>query len=319
MVAAITQDRWEAPDYEEIRWAYDDFVYTQGIVSTNETLKQQELLLQPSRGKLTEPMSMRAPMIRGLGKISFTYAGADADAEIWVQIATNDVANNISTLNYSLKESPSDWITVGKYAAKEKSGYNGKLVVGGVGSVTHYVGIHDRRDLPRPLRGIFRILVPTNVIIEAHNRAYLTTNVDYGKITIRGMTVTDEPGLSDRSWRGWNMRTVGDASDTEYRMYLPDTTLAGEDGSGLVGALNNSVNNIDEDDPERAKTEYPTIFSPTFKVEDGRKNGVGSVDFRARLYRSTSASTATASQSKGGKVWLYGSTSSIDGPWMLLQ
>ena len=319
VVASISQDRWEAPDYEEIRWADDDFVYTQGIVSTNETLKQQELLLQPSRGKLTEPMSMRAPMIRGLGKISFTYAGADADAEIWVQIATNDVANNISTLNYSLKEGPGDWITVGKYAAREKSGYNGKLVVGGVGSVTHYVGIHDRRDLPRPLRGIFRILVPTNVIIEAHNRAYLTTNVDYGKITIRGMTVTDEPGLSDRSWRGWNMRTVGDASDTEYRMYLPDTTLAGEDGSGLVGALNNSVNNIDEDDPERAKTEYPTIFSPTFKVEDGRKNGVGSVDFRARLYRSTSASTATASQSKGGKVWLYGSTSSIDGPWVLLQ
>ena len=319
VVASISQDRWEAPDYEEIRWADDDFVYTQGIVSTNETLKQQELLLQPSRGKLTEPMSMRAPMIRGLGKISFTYAGADADAEIWVQIATNDVANNISTLNYSLKESPSDWITVGKYAAKEKSGYNGKLVVGGVGSVTHYVGIHDRRDLPRPLRGIFRILVPTNVIIEAHNRAYLTTNVDYGKITIRGMTVTDEPGLSDRSWRGWNMRTVGDASDTEYRMYLPDTTLAGEDGSGLVGALNNSVNNIDEDDPERAKTEYPTIFSPTFKVEDGRKNGVGSVDFRARLYSSSSASTATVPQSKGGKIWLYGSTSSIDGPWVLLQ
>ena len=153
VVASITQDRWEAPDYEEISWADDDFVYTQGIVSTNTTLKQQELLLQPSRGKLTEPMSMRAPMIRGLGKISFTYAGADADAEIWVQIATNDVANNISTLNYSLKESPSDWITVGKYAAKEKSGYNGKLVVGGVGSVTHYVGIHDRRDLPRPLRG----------------------------------------------------------------------------------------------------------------------------------------------------------------------
>lgn len=317
VVASISQDRWEAPDYEEIRWADDDFVYTQGIiVRTNET---QELLLQPSRGKLTEPMSMRAPMIRGLGKISFTYAGADADAEIWVQIATNDVANNISTLNYSLKESPSDWITVGKYAAKEKSGYNGKLVVGGVGSVTHYVGIHDRRDLPRPLRGIFRILVPTNVIIEAHNRAYLTTNVDYGKLTIRGMTVTDEPGLSDRSWRGWNMRTVGDATDTEYRMYLPDTTLAGEDGSGLVGALNNSVNNIDEDDPERAKTEYPTIFSPTFKVEDGRKSGVGSVDFRARLYRNTSASSATVTPSKGGKIWLYGSTSSIDGPWVLLQ
>ena len=316
VVASISQDRWEAPDYEEIRWADDDFVYTQGIVRTNET---QELLLQPSRGKLTEPMSMRAPMIRGLGKISFTYAGADADAEIWVQIATNDVANNISTLNYSLKESPSDWITVGKYAAKEKSGYNGKLVVGGVGSVTHYVGIHDRRDLPRPLRGIFRILVPTNVIIEAHNRAYLTTNVDYGKLTICGMTVTDEPGLSDRSWRGWNMRTVGDATDTEYRMYLPDTTLAGEDGSGLVGALNNSVNNIDEDDPERAKTEYPTIFSPTFKVEDGRKSGVGSVDFRARLYRNTSASSATVTPSKGGKIWLYGSTSSIDGPWVLLQ
>ena len=317
-VTSITQKRWEAPDYEEIRWADDDFVYTQGIVNTNTTAKQQELLLQPSRGKIDEPMSMRSPIIRGLGKISFSYADADAGAEIWVQIATNDVANSISSLNYSLKEGPSDWITVGKYSATPKSGYNGKLEVGGVGSVTHYVGIHDRRDLPRPLRGVFRILVPTNVVIAARDRAYLTSDVNYGKIVIRGMTVTDEPGLSERSWRGWNMRTAGDATDTEYRMYLPDSTLAGEDGSGLVGALNNSVNNIDEDDTVRARTEYPTIFSPTFKVEGGRKSGVGSVDFRARLYRNTNKSDATVAPSKGGKVWLYGSTSSIDGPWVLL-
>ena len=314
VVTSVEQTSWEAPDHEDLRYGDDEFVYTQGIVSTNTAAVQQEHLLQPSRGDPTKAMSMRSPILRGLGKVSFSYANADANAEIWVQIATNEVESHISELNTTVKAGPLYWVTVGKYAGTGKPGYDGQLVTGSgkTGSITHYLGLHDRND--RPLRGLFRILVPTNVVSTARGLAYLTDNVNYGKLTVRGMTVTDEPGLSERSWRGWNLRTVGDSGDSESRMYLSDTTISGETGSGLVGALNNTVNNDTiDDDPEKARADFPTVYSPTFVVPAGRKSGIGSIDFRARLY-----STGAATLPKGGKIWLYGSTSSVDGPWTLL-
>ena len=314
VVSSVEQTCWEAPDHEDLWYGDDEFVYTQGIVSTNETAHQQELLLQPSRGEPKKAMSMRAPILHGLGKVSFSYTGVDANAEIWVQMATNDVESYITELNTTVKEGPEYWITIGKYAATYKPGIDGLLVTGSgkTGSITHYLGLHDRTD--RPLRGLFRILVPTNVVAAAREAAYLSDNVNYGNITIRSMTVTDEPALSERCWRGWNLRTVGDSTDSESRMYLSDTTIPNETGSGLVGALNNTVaaDTID-DDPERAMADYPTVYSPTFQVPKGRKSGIGSVDFRARLY-----STSSATLPKGGKIWLYGSTSSVDGPWTLL-
>ena len=314
VVSSVEQTCWEAPDHEDLWYGDDEFVYTQGIVSTNETAHQQELLLQPSRGEPKKAMSMRAPILHGLGKVSFSYTGVDANAEIWVQMATNDVESYITDLNTTVKEGPEYWITIGKYAATYKPGIDGLLVTGSgkTGSITHYLGLHDRTD--RPLRGLFRILVPTNVVAAAREAAYLSDNVNYGNITIRSMTVTDEPALSERCWRGWNLRTVGDSTDSESRMYLSDTTIPNETGSGLVGALNNTVaaDTID-DDPERAMADYPTVYSPTFQVPKGRKSGIGSVDFRARLY-----STSSATLPKGGKIWLYGSTSSVDGPWTLL-
>ena len=314
VVSSVEQTCWEAPDHEDLLYGDDEFVYTQGIVSTNETAHQQELLLQPSRGEPKKAMSMRAPILHGLGKVSFSYTGVDANAEIWVQMATNDVESYITELNTTVKEGPEYWITIGKYAATYKPGIDGLLVTGSgkTGSITHYLGLHDRTD--RPLRGLFRILVPTNVVAAAREAAYLSDNVNYGNITIRSMTVTDEPALSERCWRGWNLRTVGDSTDSESRMYLSDTTIPNETGSGLVGALNNTVaaDTID-DDPERAMADYPTVYSPTFQVPKGRKSGIGSVDFRARLY-----STSSATLPKGGKIWLYGSTSSVDGPWTLL-
>lgn len=314
VVTSVEQTCWEAPDHEDLGYGDDEFVYTQGIVSTNTAAVQQELLFQPSRGDPKKAMSMRSPILRGLGKVSFSYANADANAEIWVQIATNEVESHISELNTTVKEGPLYWVTVGKYAGTGKPGYDGQLVTGSgkTGSITHYLGLHDRND--RPLRGLFRILVPTNVVSTARGLAYLTDNVNYGKLTVRGMTVTDEPGLSERSWRGWNLRTVGDSADSESRMYLSDTTISGETGSGLVGALNNTVNkDTIDDDPEKARADFPTVYSPTFVVPAGRKSGIGSIDFRARLY-----STGAATLPKGGKIWLYGSTSSVDGPWTLL-
>ena len=112
---------------------------------------------------------MRAPILHGLGKVSFSYTGVDANAEIWVQMATNDVESYITELNTTVKEGPEYWITIGKYAATYKPGIDGLLVTGSgkTGSITHYLGLHDRTD--RPLRGLFRILVPTNVVAAARN------------------------------------------------------------------------------------------------------------------------------------------------------
>lgn len=314
VVENISQSCWEAPDIEDIDLRNNGFAYTQGIVQEAAVGGRHELLLQPSRGSPTKAMSLRSPQLDGLGKISFDYKGVNANAEIWVQIATNEVYDNMHELNTTVREGPDCWITVAKYAATSKTGYDGILSVGpgGTGSRTCYVGLHDRAD--QPVLGLFRLFVPTNVIVAARQSAIRDENVNYGNITIIDATVTDEPRLSERSWRGWNMRTVGDATDSESRMYLSDTTIPGEAGNGLSGALNNTVaaNTID-DDPLRAKVEFPTIFSPTFHIPEGtgRQTGIGSIDFRARLY-TTGAST------RPGKIWLYGAKSSVDGPWTLL-
>ncbi len=311
VISSIRQYRWEAPNHEDLTYGDDMFVYTQGLAVTNTARGGVDLVLQPSRGDVDKAMSLRSPMLRGLGKVSFSYKAADPNAEVWVQIATNDVIDNIVELNTSVKESPQYWQTVAKYAVQSKPGYDGKLVQGPASTVSCYVGLHNRAD--RPVRGVFRLFIPPEVVETARSRAFKTDDVSYGKITLTDMTVSDEPGLSERSWRGWNMRTIGDSSDEEQRMYLPDTKLSGEAGSGLVAALNNSTDDTD-DITEKTQSEFPTIFSPTFQITKGRKSGVGSVDFRARLY----STTGKATEKNGGKIWLYGAASSIDGPWTLL-
>ncbi len=319
VVGSVTQNKWEASDYEYLRYGDDEFVYTQGVAVTNKFDRRQELILQPSRGEPTKAMSMRSPILEnGLGKISFSYCNADVNAEIWVQIATNAVEDNIERLNTSIKEGPNDWTTICKLAGTDIPGYDGKLATGSgkTSTYTYYLGLHSNKT--KPLSGVFRLFVPTNIIVTARANAYLTEEVNYGKLTICGMTVTDEPALSERSWRGWNLRTVGDSTDSESRMYLPDITLPGEVGSGLVGALNNTVGaSTIDDSPERARADYPTVYSPTFDLSKAPMSyneiGIGSVDFRARLY-----TTTTAILPKGGKIWLYGSKSSVGGPWTLL-
>jgi len=308
----IVQYQWQAPNLDNLQNRVYQNIFTQGIIVTNVTRSVNEVILQPSRGKWSTAMSVRAPMLLGMGKVSFSYADADANAEVWLQMATNQVTGAIDTLNTSVDEGDAagQWHTIGKYAAQTKAGYDGKLTsgAGSTGGFTQYIGLHNRTD--RPVKGFFRLFVPTNVVKTAVAKAEKTTDTDYGKITITGLTVTDEPALSDRAWRGWNLRTIGDKSDAEQRMYLSDTTLDNDVGNGLVGALNNSLNDIDGD-KEKAVTGLPAIFSPTFGRIADYKSGVGSVRFRARLY----STSGRAETSGGGKVTLYGAKDSVDGPW----
>ena len=318
VVDDVKQYQWQAPDLDGLEAYSGRFIYTQGVVETNTTLKARQLVLQPSRGVATRAMSLRSPILGGLGRVAFSYENVDANAEIWVQVATNSV--NGTTLsgatgyNYSVDavdladiaagtatEPVGTWITLAKYTAAD---------LGTSGSKPVYLGWHNNEA--DSVRGVFRLYVPTNVvsaaIVAATNE---TQNTAYGRITITGMTVTDEPALSDRAWRGWNIRTIGDGADTERRMNIDDSSLLGEDGTGLDCGLNNSTDDVvPVDEIVKVESGNPAIYSPTFKSY-GQKRGVGAVTFSARLY-STNNTPVTAG---AGLVTLYGSTSSTSERW----
>ena len=304
VVGDIAQTQWQAKDLENIDYRSTEFIYTQGIVQTNVTRKTNEVLLQPGRGLASKSMSVRGPVLHGIGSVAFDYSGVDENAEIWVQVATNRVDTNLTGqngYNYSVKSVDNgEQAPVGTWVTLEK--FN-RASLGPSGTKTIYLGWHNQPD--RPITGIFRVFVPPAVIERATVAATnATQNVDYGKITITGMTVTDEPGLSDRAWRGWNMRTIGDESDSEKRMYLFDMTRADGSGNGLDCGLNNSINGVDSRDAEKVSSGYPSIYSPTMRSTTG-SSGVGSVTFKARLY-GEGAETA-----EGGVVTLFAAKSSV--------
>ena len=299
-VGSIRQWQWQAPDLLN---SSEKFAYTQAIVELRNGKKA--ITLQPARGLPTKPVSIRSPVVDGLGRISFSYdvATLDPAAEIWVQVATNHADNLTGASGYNLSilsvdvgepEPVGTWLTVEKYTAaqlKEKGG-----------TVSTYLGWHDQKP-KRPVHGVFRLFVPVAVVERAQTAA-----ADYGKLTITAMTVTDEPGLSDRAWRGWNMRTIGDLTDSEKRMYLFDSTLGGETGYGLVCGLNNSINDVEKDDQQKASTGFPAIYSPTLNVPD-ESSSIGSAVIKARLYESV------AQTSKGGKIVVWGSNDSTGTKW----
>ena len=323
VVDDVTQSQWQAPDVEIS--SSTDFFYTQGIVVTNKTTQEQTLRLQPARALPSRPVSLRSPILNGLGKFSFTYRNADANAEIWVQVATNRVNGNLSGTggyNESIKsvelgeqQDIGEWITVKRYSAKAADADLRLQVNAGEDSKSLYLGWHNHAD--RPIQGVFRLFVPTNVVIAATNaaaHAAADSDVPYGQVTLTKASCTDEPGISDRSWRGWNMRTIGDSTDTEKRMNLVDMVIEGG-GQGLTAALNNSTDNVEDNkgkpvDPKDLKLNsgYPAIYSPTMH---SAKGGIGTVTVKARLYSTNDVPETTG----GGRFVIYGAKDSRAEKW----
>ena len=333
VVDDIMQYRWTAADINDPgKITSDDrdsiFVFSQGIVQTNKTSKW--ITLQPARAVPTRPVSVRGPILNGLGKFTFSYNNADANAEVWVQVATNLVENlsgqggyNDSIISKDLGEQQEigEWLTYAKYSAKATDAEH-KLKVGDLGasdSKTVYVGWHNHAD--RPIKGLFRLFVPPATVIAATNAAVKVGNVDYGRIDVTAAGCTDEPGISPRSWRAWNMRTIGDPDDSEQRMNLVDMLISSDGGQGLVAALNNSTSDVEDNkgtavDPtdKRLASGYPAIYSPTMHPLKPT-SGVGSVSVKARLY-STNGATET---SGGGRITVWGSKDSRAERWTKLD
>lgn len=305
--------QWNVDDIENIEYNDDDFVYVEGMVEKKGGANR--LTLAPARADVDKPVSLRSPILDGLGKISFRTGTVAPGAAIFVQIATNAVIDNLSGsagYNYSLKEAPAgkgaafgEWITLAKYTDAD-----GTLKANS--SHTLYVGLHDNRS--NPVKGVFRLLVPSNVVEKAIavSKTEPDFNDKYALVEIVSCTVWDEPGFCDRSWRGWNLRGVGDGLDSEKRMYLAD--LVTDKGHGLSAALNNSLNDLDikPDDLDRAKRSYPAIVSPTFGDVGEKKPGIGSVSYKARLY---STADEIDPNNLPGRIVIYGSLDSTSDNW----
>lgn len=345
VVDDIVQYEWTAYDssypktVDTDSWA-DEYIFSQVIVKTNgyevvtnsthgiEMIVTNELHcvdLVPARAEPKRPISIRSKVIDGLGKFSFDYfiEPSSTNAEVWVQVATNAVRANLNELagyNNSIRstdviseQTRGVWLNWAKYSVNAEEPY--KLKVGEPDTKTVYLGWHDNEN--RPVQGAFRIFVPTNVVNEA--KIAMTNEfktIDYGRIRIDRVLCTDEPGIDERSWRGWNMRTIGDADDEERRMNLFDMKL--DDGTpGMVCALNNSNQDVHDNNgkplspsDEKLCSGLPAIYAPTMKPADPRR-GVGSVEFKARLY-----STNNVPETAGaGKIVIYGSNSSIGDEW----
>ena len=321
VIGEVRQRQWQGVDYENLNYGSTEFVYTQGVVESNNLSRAKETLLQPARGVATKPLSIRSPVLHGLGKVSFTYEDADPNAVVWVQVATNNVEYNLTGNNgYNLSvksvemgepEQVGEWITIAKFGEDPETCPDGPLDRSGVKTV--YLGWHDQASAP--VTGLFRVFIPTNVVSEAIVLATNETqNADYGRISVTGMTVTDEPGISERSWRGWNLRTIGDNADTERRMFLDDGLIAADVGSGLTCGLNNSVNDVVSDDIATVSRQNPAIWSPTLEQVDGKSRSIGSVSFRARLYYSNDARETEV----GGVISIYGAPVSTAENWKKL-
>ena len=100
------QTRWHAADDLNLSHRSDDFTYTQALMLTNTVSRNRELVLQPARADADKPVSLRSPMLGGLGKLTFAYKNADENAQIWVQVATNDVDGGTLTAGGSWARTP---------------------------------------------------------------------------------------------------------------------------------------------------------------------------------------------------------------------
>ena len=294
---SVTQFRggeWEdALGYAE-NWVEDsaDGGY-RNFIFTTSWIKNGAIMLSARRTVEDMPSSIRAPLYDdyngrgvGLGMMAFNYKNAHKDVNLLLQIATNVTQysmGNIDRIDDHL------WTTVTNFSFK---GLSPTELAKGTRS--HYIGKHG-------VSGVMRLIMDPKVVKES---AGLTEPSEFPEIYITDIITRDEPALDFRAWWGWNLRTLGDAQNSEGRMYLYDFTSDLEQ-NGMSLALNNSVSDDVADPMQDAdfRQHQPFVQTPTFAT-----NVVGEVAFKARKYDTADDQPA--------QVTLYGSvTGAMDSPW----
>ena len=268
---------------------------TSGLVILRVRSADKALVLQPSRGTVTYPMSLRSPYLTaGLSMFSFSYQNADTNAVLMLQLCTN-IQNVASAQSYTRDRTYSmnsnDWVTVETFTFKDLTAEQRKR-----GTLSHYMSLRE------PYHGMMRLLVDPAV----KAAAIASKSDSYGEITVTSAYCYDEPKRDNRSWWGWNIHTHGwgaDGSSSEWA-YLTDSP------DGLSCILNFSALKSDNtsaaakglgllvDDEKAYQLDNPFVQSAPLDC------GVGAVRFRARQFDPA----AKVTEGSDPVVILYGSS-----------
>ena len=282
-------------------------VFTTGLVVTNETKGfAHKVRLSARRAPAGKPVSLRSPYFdgredrgEGLGMIAFTYENAQTNADVLVQIATNNLqASQVADATQSVD--PSYWTTVARFDFSQSNPAERRR-----GVRTVYLGLHG-------VKGLMRVVLNPDLVANVQSNRVSDTTA-FGEIDITKFVCRDEPNLEAADWWGWNVRTVASVTNgvgDVLRTYLPDGDVDAE-ASGMPIALNCSVTEDTlEEDVEDLKNHMPFVQTPTFT-----NNIVGEISFKARRYDNGESSQYAEVQLYGG----YSGREGDDREWVPLK
>lgn len=223
----------------------------------------------------------------GLGMFSFEYKNAQTNTTLILQIATNITA--LSVTDYNKPTNSSLWQDVTNFtftADTEDLAH---------GTRSCYLGLHG-------VKGMMRLIVDPAKVEEV---ASYTDPTAFGEIDIESVLCRDEPVLDERSWWGWNIRTLNSDGSSVYDD--GSRTILQDYGTGLSLAINNSVledtKRINGDPDPSFKSYMPFVQTPTFT-----SNIVGEVSFVARRF-------GNEDEAQFAEVTLYGAKDGNASDW----
>ena len=291
----------------------NSIVFTSGLVVDELTKESSHAIrLSAKRTSPDKPASVRSPFFdggtgrgSGLGMIAFTYENAQKNANVLVQVATNDLSkgDNVKTLTEEIRENGGGtWTTVTNFDFSACSDEERRR-----GVRSFYVGLHGAV-------GLMRIVLDPKLVHNVQTNGVTDTQL-FGEIDITKFVVRDEPELTAADWWGWNVRAVSshepdNSVGDNLRAYLPDGDYEA-DARGMPIALNNlPTADVRDEDKEIMPEHIPFVQTPTFT-----NNVVGEVYFKARRYDNGDGN-------KAAELTLYGSHPGIgadDSQWTELQ
>ena len=251
-----------------------NFVFTQGWMVTNAATGGIRCQLNGRRSRTSKSTAIRTPLLDGqetgragdpdhfkrglgLGMITFNYTNAQKNAELTLQVCTNELlsANRLALITDATTDSEywTDWTNFTFSAADEP----------GWGTRTVYLGIQGR-----PVAA--RLVIP-KAKVESVQRE--TDESRFASIEITGVMCRDAPNIDRFAWWGWNLQTT----DEKDKLSFED--LGSEYDDRLALALNNSTEEKTAEAPELYEAHLPFLQTPTFAGDY-----VGEVRFKARKY-----------------------------------
>ena len=302
-----------------------------GTVILRVRAKSRVCTLQPSRGREGYPMGLRTPFIdKGMSLFSYSYKNVDSNCVMLVQISTNMTpteAGKVLPLTESIATSGDEqvWTTIATHRFKNLK--PDELASGTrttfISLRQHWIWDNDvRKEVYTNVCGVVRVIVDPSIVSTAVSKFERTPSfgamakdtaahdalVDYGKITITKAYCYNEPALDQRSWFGFNVHTEGWDGNTNvagpfaYLTDWPDGLSIALNFSALpddnrhADALGIGLAETDSTEVEKYKEQNPFIQCAALT------NGIGTVNFRARLFDTNSPPRCTPAV-----VTLYGS------------